>query len=360
MKICLLYCGSVTASWSLGDGLANALQKAGHQVLRIARGRLHCPLVTVQALNLADAIIVSGPEHILRAHVKGGGPNGYNFTDNELTIYDWKHEVKPPKIFLYHESNHREDQTFGFEDYLTYGDYHFFPAVQDAETYDQEHFAKGRSFWLPFGVDTDVFKRIACAVCRNGVTRIGCKVCLGVGTQPNQKDIDVGFVGMMYPKRNQFISNLSQHMKQGRDPWVVIGNVQVQDMDGPAGAGQAKRLAMNYRRCKGFLNMPAYSELLVTKVLEVMACGTFLLTPMLAGSAEANCSVFQHAKDLAYYNTTNLPFIVQTMREFVERDELRERIALTGMSKVIEKHSLKVQIPQILEKAQVAQKAVIQ
>src|SRR5882762_8033107 len=358
LKLCLVFCGSVTAGWSAGDGLANALQKAGHQVLRIPRGRQDCPLLTVQALNVADAIIVSGPEHIFRTHVKGGQPNGYNLTEDELTIYEWKHEVKPPKIFMYHESNHREDQTFGFEDYLTLGDSHFFPAIQDADTFDQEHFAKGRSFYLPFGVDTDVFRPLACPSCKGGVTKLACKLCLGSGAQRSPKDIDVGFVGLLYDKRQRFLANLSQHMKQGRDPWVVVGNVQVLDMDGPSWTDQALRLAMNYRRVKVFLNMPAYSELLVSKVPEVMACGSFILTPMLTGAGEANCAIFEHAKDLAYYHHTNLPFLVQTMREFAERDDMRERIASAGMAKVHEKYSLKVQIPEILEKAQILKKAV--
>jgi spore maturation protein CgeB len=115
------------------------------------------------------------------------------------------------------------------------------------------------------------------------------------------------------------------------------------------------RLAQNYRRVKVFFNLPAYSELLVTKVAEVMACGTFILTPMLEGAAERNCN-FQHAKELAYYHPTNLPFLVQTLREFVERDQQREQIALAGMAKVIEKFSLRVQVPEILSKCGVEEK----
>jgi len=384
MKIAVIFCGAVTAGWSAGDGLANAFRKAGHQILPIARSRHDCPNLTVQSLNMADAIIVSGPEHIFRSHVKGEPPNGYSLAENELTIYEWKHEVKPPKIFMYHESNHREDQTFGFEDYLSLGDYHFFPAVQDAETYDQEHFAKGRSFYLPFGVDTDVFKPLSCPRCTCGLKGFGpgrispvtglsgfsvqelqdgklCPTCLGSGIVRSPKDIDAGFIGLIYPKRNQFLHSLSQHMKQGRDPWLVIGNVQVLDMDGPAWTDQALRLAMNYRRIKVFLNLPAYSELLVSKVVEIMACGTFIVTPALSGAAEANCDIFQHAKELAYYHPTNLPFLVQTVREFVERDDMRERIAMAGMSKVVEKYALKVQVKQILEQCKLGMaKEVIQ
>lgn len=355
MKIAFIWCGAVVAGWSAGDGLCNALRKAGHEILPIPRSRPTCPLVTAEALNIADAIIVSGPEHIFESHVKGTQPNHYSFGKEEISLYDWKHNVKPPKIFMYHESNRREDRTFGFEDYLSYADYHFFPAIQDAETYDQEHFAKGRSFWLPFGVDTDVFRPVTCMVCKAGVTKFSCKYCLGSGFQPSAKDIDVGFIGMMYPKRNQYITSLSQHWKAGRDPEIICGKVHVVDIDGFPWTDQVNRLAMNYRRLKVFFNLPAYSELLVSKVVEVMACGTFILTPMLDGVAEANC-VFQHAKELAYYHPNNLPFVVQTLREFAERDEIRERIATAGMNLVHEKFSLKVQIKEIFEKCKLGQK----
>lgn len=298
---------------------------------------------------MADVIIVSGPEHIFESHVKGIGANQYTFGDKEITMYEWKNEVKPPKIFMYHESNRREDRTFGFEDFLPYGDYHFFPAIQDAETYDQMHFAKGRSFWLPFGVDTDVFRPLHCKVCKNGVLKGSCKYCLGSGTSPSQKDIDVGFVGMIYPKRQQYLEMLQRHWKPGRDPEIVCGSVHVVDINGFAYTDQANRLAMNYRRCKVFFNLPAYSELLVSKVAEVMACGTFILTPMLEKSAEGNC-VFEHAKELAYYHPSNAPFVIQTVREFVQRDDMREQIAAAGMEIVHKSYSLKVQIPEILAK----------
>jgi hypothetical protein len=366
VKVCLIWCGSMTAAWSVGDGLANALNKAGNHVLRIPRGRRECPLVTVEALNLADVIIVSGPEHILRSQVKGELPTPYAFSDREVSLYEWKNEVKPPKIFMYHETNRREDQNFGFEDYLQYGDYHFFPAIQDAETFDQEHFAKGRSFWLPFGVDTDVFKPLKCPHCDYGLgTILGvrepksgetmfqaqtnyCKVCLGSRTAPSPKDIDVGFIGLIYPKRHLYLESLARHVKDG-DPIPMTGNVQVLDIDGLAYHDQAMRLAMNYRRIKVFLNLPAYSELITTKVVEVMACGSFMLTPMLEGAAEPNC-IFVHGKELAYYRPSNLPFLVQTWREFVDRDQLRESIATAGMMRVRETLSLKKQIAEIFYK----------
>jgi spore maturation protein CgeB len=351
MKIAYIYCGSAAASWSSSDGITATLRKMGHQVLAYARGRDDCPPLQADALNMADAIIVSGPEHIFLQHLREGQDrNEYALQDYELTIYEWKNEIKPPKLFMYHESNSREDRTFGFEDLLSYGDYHFFPAIQDAETFDGEAFAPGRSFWLPIAVDTDVFHPTYCAACKNGVLKSVCKECLGTGYAPNFKTIPTGFVGMIYQKRNAYLHQMASHMKRGRDPDFIVGSVFMRDMEGVPWREQAQRLAQNYRKVQVFVNLPSYSELLVSKVYEVMACGTFLLTPIITGAGQANCKQFEHAKELAYYQSTNVPFLVQAMREFAGRPELCEQIGKAGLAAILEGHTLKQFLTEMLSK----------
>lgn len=361
MRICYIFCGSLTAAWSSSDGIGQELTRQGHDVLAIARGRVGSPPVTLQTLNSSDLIIVSGPEHILGPQVQDNGARGlneYSFTEDEVTLYEWRHEVKTPKVFIYHESNRREDRTFGFENFLSYGDYHFFPAVQDAEQYDQGHFALGRSFWMPIGVDTNVFRPTVCATCAFS-PRAQCPNCLGAGFTKNEKTIQVGFIGLRYPKRVAYLRSLEEHWKPGRDPAFHVGHVQITDIDGTPYEETARRLAANYRRIAVFLNLPSYSELLVSKVFEVMACGTLLITPTLAGPSERNCEMFKHAQELVYYKPANVPFLVQTAREFYEREELREKIALAGMIAVREKHSLKQRIHEMLEQCKL-EKAVTQ
>lgn len=399
-KLAVIYCGGNSAAWSVSDGVCETLRKMGHQVLPIPRGRAECPRLTPEALNQADAIIVSGPEHIFRESLQGEQPTAYSFREDELTTYAWKHEVTKPKLFWYHESCRRDDTNFRFERRcLPYGDFHFFPAIQDAEMYDQEHFAKGRSFWLPFGADTDVFKPLPCPECMpihrkalhdaydrgedplgvgptpagqmailkhpNMQAEIACKECLGSGWAKSPKTCDIGFIGMMYQKRQGWLNSYAKHMKEG-DPGLAIGNVFVQDIEGIPWKENAVRLAANYRRIAVFLNFPHLSELLVTKVYEVLACGTFLLTPLLTGSAERNCDHFKHPKrgaeseaHLAYFNPSNLPFVAQMAREFFSREKLREQIAMQGMLEVRAKHSLKHRLEEMLAKSKVLPKLEI-
>ncbi len=369
VKIAFIFCGFHTAAWSVSDGIVNELRRMGHTVLAAPRGRADCPRLTVEGLNMADAILVSGPEHIFedKVHRRPNCTYPYALAEDELTVYEWKHALKPPKLFWYHESCRREDRNFAFQDFLALGDFHFFPAVQDAETFDQAHFALDRSFWLPFGVDTEVFRPSKCMDC-GGSGRCGefiinekafggdarqCKECLGSGVGKNEKTVEAGFIGLLYQKREAFLSRLAEHMKRGRDPTLTVGNVYVQDIEGIPHEEMARRLAENYRRISVFLNFPHLSELLVTKVYEVMACGTFLMTPLLSGSAEANCEQFKEPVQLAYYNPANLPFIVQMMREFMGRPELREQIALAGMVEIRAKHTLRQRLEEMFAKAKI-------
>ena len=368
MRIAFMFCGSLTAAWSVSDGIAMELERAGHQVLWMPRGRPGATPATLEILNGADLIIVSGPEHIFGPQISSNGArreSEYSFGENEITMYEWRHSLKVPKLFWYHESNRREDRTFGFEDFLSYGDYHFFPAIQDAETYDQAHFSAGRSFWLQFGVDTHVFKPTPCTECfRDDMWRIPleakghCPKCLGSRIVENVKTIPSGFIGMLYPKRIGFVNAFATRMKQGRDPAFCIGRVQIMDIEGTPYLETAERVAMNYRKIGVFVNLPHYSELMVTKVYEVMACGTLILTPMLEGPSERNLEPFKHCQHLVYYKPSNLPFLVQTIREFHEREEQREKIALAGMVEVREKHSLKVRVEEMFRLAKVPKEKV--
>jgi len=89
------------------------------------------------------------------------------------------------------------------------------------------------------------------------------------------------------------------------------------------------------------------SELLVTKVLEVMASAVFLMTPAIPGSGERNMDMLTHASEVVFYQPTNLPFVVQTIREFLARPEMMDRIAMTGMHKVRTEHSLELRLKQL-------------
>jgi len=345
LRIATVYPAGIMSAWSVADGIPRTLRRMGYEVLDLPRGRWGQPAARVADLNECDLIIVSGAEHVL-------AKDRFGFWD-EVSREDWLTKVKAPKAAWYHESFTREDENTDFTALRPLLDFHFFPAVQDAETYCQPHFGvPDRCHYLPFGADTEIFKPNLCPQCRNGPPASDCITCLGVGTLPSGKDVDIGFIGSLYGPRLTYLDRLRPHLKGVS---LLCGNVAVQDIEGPSPEETALRLAGNYRRIKVFLNLPSLSQLLVTKAVEVMACGTFLLQPALGAAAGKNMELFAHTRHLVYYRHTNLGFLAQILREFMERDLDREVIAAAGCKEVREKHSLRLRLEELLRKVGIGQ-----
>ena len=155
---------------------------------------------------------------------------------------------------------------------------------------------------------------------------------------------DVAFIGLLYPKRQAFLQSLVRHQV----PPITCGNVAVNDLGGFAAEESARRLASNYRKIKLFLNLPAMSNMLVSKVYEVMACGTFLLSPMLPEDGDKNMTPFVSGKHLIYNKASNTPILAQKLREWLEKDVERQAIAEAGCREVHEKHSLQQRMSDML------------
>jgi hypothetical protein len=181
-----------------------------------------------------DGIVISGPEHI-RPHL--------------LALYPGWGGIRVPKISWMHETVEREDYgRLPIDAIKQLADITFCPAAQDAR-----HGLR----WLPFGVDTEVFKPDS--------------------SQPLQ--YEAAFIGLLYPKRVEFMKKLMP-LLHGIN--LILGNVQVQDLSGICVRETASLYAQNLRKIKVFVNLPTLSQLAVTKVYEVLACGTFLITPSIA------------------------------------------------------------------------------
>lgn len=336
MKLAVAYPGGIEAAWSLSDGITRTLRKMRHSVIDMPAGRPGYSGFRTEDLHSIDLVIVTGLEHFQR------NPSfGFN-------LEVWK-TLKVPKFAWYHESFFRDDVTFNFRDLEPLADEHFFPAVQDAEMFNARHFgAHGRCHWLPFGADTDVFKPEDCPVCGTGLSsREGCARCGGTGWAESQKSIPIGFIGMLYEERQAFIRALSSHVKS-RAVRITIGNVVVKDIEGVDHEATVKRLAANYRKINLFLNLPAKSRLLVTKVVEVMACGTALMTPYLTRDAMKNTEPFEHGKHLLYYQKNHVGGVNQLLEKYVEDEIGREVMAQAGCREVHEKHSLRVRMEEML------------
>lgn len=349
MKIAVCYPGGIEAAWSVSDGITNTLRRMRHTVVDIPVGRPGSAGFQVREINGCDLIIVTGLEHFQRNPAFGFNLEAWN-------------ALKPPKFAWYHESFFRDDVTFNFRDLETLADEHFFPAVQDAEMFNATHFnAKGRCHWMPFGVDTEVFRPESCRACgikfslgqdstvfaeRNSAVS-GCPECAGTGWGQNIKTLPIGFIGLLYEERQAFIRALTPHVKSPAVR-ITIGNVVVKDMDGLDHKATVERLAANYRKIKLFLNLPAKSRLLVTKVYEVMACGTALMTPLLPRDSAKNTEIFTDKKHLLYYQKNHVGGVNQILEKYVQDDIAREVIAVAGCREVHEKHSLKVRMEEML------------
>jgi hypothetical protein len=344
MRIAVLFPNTQFCSWSSGRGLANTLRRMGHEPISIpmptARETTQQQIAMVRAqstpievIKRCDLAIVSGPEHI--------GP----WIDAIWGQYEWKNLGIPRAAWL-HESVFREDQVIEFDSIKMWADEWFVPAVQDSDYLDQESFAKGHVHWLPFGVDTEVFKPYWTTQQIFERTGMGYFEHSEGGVAP-AKDIPIGFLGLMYPKRQIFLQALSKH----DHPPIKIAMVGIQDMDGYNYEKSADLLAQSYRRCKVFFNLPAMSRLLVGKIVEVMACGGFLMTPELPpeGGVAKNMEPFKSGEHLIYYRSSNLGYVAQLLRDWSGEDkaEERERIAEAGCKHVHEQHSLDVRFEQM-------------
>lgn len=249
MKIAAFYSDNPFAGWVQTEGFADVLKRMGHEVTSVVvpgRGAGYVKRTDADRINKpiddCDLIIVSGPEW-LRKWIQTFYPN-------------WE-KVKAPKVGWYHESFIREDFTLDYANYEGMFDFHFFPDPKDADKYKGE--------FLPLGVDCDIFH-----------------------LSESARDIDVGFIGLMYPKRAKFVEELKPYLKgidiqmryasHSENGWFHP-SIAVYDFDGLNVRRSMELLAETYRRIKVFVTFPAMSSVLVAKVLESMACGCNLVAP---------------------------------------------------------------------------------
>jgi hypothetical protein len=283
-----------------GASLSNGIEFLSHTVQRATGGAV-APLgrqtyynVSFERLKQADLIILSSAEHYAPALTRR---------------YPRWSELRMPKVAWYCESFHRDDRDFDFASCRPLVDRHYFPAIQDAEEMHGE--------WLPFSADVEVFKP-------NGASPIH----------------SVAFLGTMYPKRAEYLRSL-------RIPISLLTPVSAWNT-----RRSFERLASAYSSTQIFLNLPALSRLLVTKVTEVMACRTMLLTPELDHpSALGNMAPFESGRHLVYYAANKPAQLAELITHYLEHDEEREAIAEAGYQSVVNHHNLEQSLTRILRES---------
>jgi hypothetical protein len=300
VKLACFYPGSLYCAWSLATGLVDTLQRMGHVVTPIpiesvensTRGdrnvaltnRRTCP--SSDELRGCDGIVLSGPEH-MRPEL--------------LALYpDWR-EIDVPKVAWLHETVEREDYgRLPIEAIKELADSTFTPAFQDRR-FEME--------WLPFGVDTQVFKPDWSVA----------------------KEFDAAFIGLMYPKRVRFMDTLAPLLGDIR---VLHANIQVCDLGGLRIRDSAALYAENLRRIKVFVNLPTLCQLAVTKVYEVLACGTFLTTPAIAEHRN-----FENLQ-AHFYIPTRPDQLAESIRFCLEHEDERNEATRACCEQVHRLHSL--------------------
>lgn len=328
MKIALFYPDTQFTSWSMSQGIASTLSRLGHSVVagKLPTGdtgitdayleAMKASMPTLEVLAAVDLVLVSGPELIVP------------WLEVIYGKYEWKHSIKAPKIAWYHSPFFNDGVTINFDHLSYYADEHFFPAIQDAEFFDQEGMAKDRASWLPFGVDVDMFP---------------CYEKRGPHDHP------IAHVGIPGDKAQRYMEALGQH----EFPPVRVGDVVVRDLEGIDAYETARRLWKNLVEIKVFLNFPG-PNFVEAKLFEVMACGTFVLTPLLTSSSgiSKNQALFENGIHWLCYRAANVPHVAKMLREWSsdEKAEEREKIAQSGSAEVHKNHSLEKRLETIFAK----------
>ena len=293
MKLAVFYPESIYSAWSCSGGLANTFRRMGNDVIKCpinphGRTMRRSEFPALDDLRACDAIVLSGMEH---------------FHKHLLALYpDWQ-KLSVLKLGWFHETQEREDYgQLPLDEIKRTYDIGFTPAAQD-EKYGLA--------WLPFGVDTEVFRPSDVPPC-----------------------FDAGFVGLLYGPRQEFLK------KTGLAEILRFAKVDATGSGGkPDVEWSARLLAESYRSFKLFVNLPSLCQHVVTKVYEVMACGVALLTPIPETSAEGimrNFAWFTGGHSLLYYVDNPKPIIDEVLAD----DALRISLAQDGLAEIRRNHRL--------------------
>lgn len=290
--VAVFHCTSgVQSAWSCAEGMVRTFAALGFDTIDCGN-----PLrseVAIERLRDVDLIVLMAPEWYHHGLTQRYG--------------DAWQRLPAAKVAWYAESFHRDDRDFDFAAVKDLADIHYFPARQDAQEFG--------GHWLPFGVDTEIFY-----------------------PKPVPKRFDVAFLGQLYAKRLEYVQR------------ITVPITHIQSVSDPDPALSFAKLAEAYSMVRIFVNLPAYSRLLVTKVTEVMACRTLLITPEIDHpSGAGNLKQFSHGRTLLYYPPDRPETIGDLVAEVLSTPGTLERMSEDGFRDVHDHHSLTVRVSRILK-----------
>lgn len=301
MRVAIFYPKNLYASWFSLGGYARALERLGHEVLDVPLpGNVPMPGVrvpTIEDLNSCDVVVSAFHEYI------------QPWLEFLYGREAWE-KVTAPVVARFDESFDRFDLGLPerWKELRRWASHFSFPAHQDAARFGGQ--------FLPFGADTNIFRPDPAA----------------------GKFYDAAFIGSLYPLRKNYLEELVVALP----PEIVfhIGRVLVEDLTGVRGEASTELLALNYRQVKVFFCLPPMSRLLVAKVVDVMAAGTFVMFPKLPGDARRNNELFADGKEIVYYDNGRIAENAKQVARWVADDAGREAIAAAGCAKVHADHTL--------------------
>jgi hypothetical protein len=331
LKIALFSVSNFFAgSYSLG-GYRDALTKMGHEVTNVSLpgNEVH----NVEAIREASPTVEELDQHevVLSMYHEYTQP----WLDAIYGLEAWS-KLKVPVIARFDESFDRADLGLPerWKELQKWAQHFSFPAHQDAKRFGGE--------FLPYGADvTKFFAKQAgsydvCDRC-DQMTNV-------LGDQP--KPYDIGFIGTMYPLRGSYLQGLAPNLPDSLT--FKYGQCVVQDLSGIRSDESTALLAENYRQLKIFFCLPPMSRLLVAKVFEVMACGTFVMFPKLPGDCRRNNEVFEDGKHIAYYSDGRMTDNAKQIMHYLEHEDEREAIARAGCEFVHKNHTLEGMLEKLL------------
>ena len=312
MRLAIFYPRNYLAGYFSLGGYASAVARMGHEVIDCplpgnvphAIDEIRAKLPTIEQLDGCDAVVSFYHEYtqLWLREIYG--------------LAAWS-VIKHKVVARFDESMDRTDLGLPgrVPELLDWAAHYSFPAVQDAKRYG--------GTWEPYGAETEMFSP----------------------DEQTEKRYGVGFIGSLYQIRIDYLKRLAQH---GDGIPFHCGQVGVQTLGGMREPDSTILLRDEYRAIKVFFCLPPMSRLIVAKVFDVMACGTFVMFPKLLGDLAENLSVFEHRKHIVYYKPGYFAENAKQIREWLQNDEEREAIARAGCNLVRSRHTLENMLTAIL------------
>jgi hypothetical protein len=307
MKLCVFRTGTIRASWS-AVVMAEKLRNMGHQVIDAPiptnqQGQVisnirqdefaayRAALPTLEQLQSCDLVICLAIEFYI-PWLK--------------TLYGDAWLELRNRVALHAESSDRLD----YNAYKLFSNVQFYPDKADAEKFGGHFF--------PCGVDTRMFRK-----------------------DSQQPRYDLAFLGTLYPSRIKFLESLSPYLKVP----LTCGEVTAFDLGGECQYIWAVLNAQNINRMKIHLNLPGQNSRMTTaRVLETMACGTFLLT------YPTSDNLFTDKVHCKFYDPADPKGLAEMIDYYLANDKVREAIAAQGCEYVRNNFSLEKVLTDFLDK----------